>query len=128
MDEFTTAHRVGGEDALHGLPEPVRVVAVVEAPLHFFELAVEVPGADLVVKQSIMFSRLKEEVASMAKHSSKREVPRNIVDRSDLESMKRIFRKHVKREMGKADHRSEHVVNKVNLCYRSHDLKPNSLV
>lgn len=59
---------------------------------------------------------------------TKREVPRNIVDRSDLESMEQIFRKRVKHEMGRADHRAEHVVNNVDLCYQSHNLKPTNLV
>ena len=48
IDQFAVAQGIGGEDALHRVPEHLRVVAVVEAPLHLIEVAVEVLGAHLV--------------------------------------------------------------------------------
>ena len=47
-DEFPVGERVGVHDAGQGVAEDVGVVAVVVAPLQFFEIAVHVLGADLV--------------------------------------------------------------------------------
>ena len=45
IDQFAVAQRIGRQDMLHSVPEHVRVV---EVPLHLFDIAVQVPFADLV--------------------------------------------------------------------------------